>query len=60
MVELRSFIVRVRLKPAEKNYAVNVNGVVEVVETGARHSFISARELWEIVPGGKPPNRVRF
>lgn len=55
MDELRSFIVRV-LDPAK--IGNRVNGVVEVVETGVRHPFTSAAELWAIVAGGKAPVRA--
>jgi hypothetical protein len=53
--ELRSFVVRV-LGPAKKGN--RVTGVVEVVESGVRHPFASAVELWAIVTGGKVPIRV--
>lgn len=50
MGELRSFVVRV-LSPAK--IGNRVNGVVEIVETGVRHPFTSAAELWAIVAGGQ-------
>jgi hypothetical protein len=53
--ELRSFVVRV-LGPAKKGN--RVKGVVEVVETGVRHPFASAAELWSIVAGSKVPVRL--
>lgn len=55
MGELRSFVVRV-LGPAK--FGKRVNGVVEIVETGARHPFTSAAGLWAIVAGGKVPVRA--
>ena len=56
MGELRSFVVRVLGTARMGN---RVNGVVEIVETGIRHPFTSAAELWAIVAGGKLSIRVK-
>lgn len=59
--DTRSFVVRVQFNPAPKRK--RVNGVVEVVETGQRHPFGSAAELWAIVASGggrgRPSGRPR-
>ena len=59
MRDTRSFVVRMQFNPALKHE--RVNGVVEVVETGQRHPFGSAAELWAIVAsgGGRPGGRSR-
>ena len=53
--ELRSFVVRVR-SPAK--IGNRMNGVVEVVESGVRHPFTSAAELWAIVASGQASIRA--